>query len=237
MRITTSILVAATCLAGCASNDDPTLGTTESELSANEHTAFNYFVNRGLTKRQSAGIVGNLIQESSVNPKAKQFGGGPGRGIAQWSVGGRWDTSHHDNVTWYANQHSESRWALHTQLAFIWYELHTVGGYGLPALRDTTTIKGATLVFMKDYEICGTCDASKRIEYAHQVYNAFANKAAAATGAITCFSPTLGADVAAGVCVQSPDDHAVYQCDGGDWVDAETAPTGCSELRAVEITD
>ena len=104
-------------------------------------------------------------------------------------------------------------------------------------MRVIASIKGATLVFMKDFEICGTCDASKRIEYAHQVYDAFANKAASTTGAITCFSPTLGSDVAAGVCVESPDDHAIYQCDGGDWVDAETAPTDCSELHAVEITD
>jgi hypothetical protein len=116
-----------------------------------------------------------LIQESSVNPKAVEFGGGPGRGIAQWSVGGRWDKSHNDNVTWYANAHSESRWTLHTQLAFTWYELHTFGGYGLAALRKTTTIAGATTTFERDFEKCGTCDQSKRIEYAHEVYNAFAN--------------------------------------------------------------
>jgi len=40
-----------------------------------------------------------------VIPTAVQYGGGPGRGIAQWSVGGRWDSSHNDNMTWYANAH------------------------------------------------------------------------------------------------------------------------------------
>jgi Phage tail lysozyme len=219
------ILIAAICLAACAS--EPDTSTTESALSSNEHAAFNYFVNRGLTKRQSAGIVGNLIQESSVNPTAKQFGGGPGRGIAQWSVGGRWDTSHHDNVTWFAGQRGTSRWTLGTQLAFIWYELHTVGGYGLTALRNTTTINGATLVFMRDYEICGTCDASKRETYAHEVYNAFASAAA-----ISCYSPTLDAEVAVGACVESPDDHNLYQCDGGDWVDAENAPSACTAVTS-----
>ena len=119
------------------------------------------------------------------------------------------------------------RWTLGTQLAFIWYELHTVGGYGLTALRDATTIDGATLVFMRDYEICGTCDSSKRIAYAHEVYTAFA----ATTALATCYSPTLDAEVGAGVCVESPDDHGIYQCDGGDWVDADTAPSSCSELR------
>lgn len=163
-------------IAGCAADpvdevDDTS--TTQQSLSANEQTAFEFFVDRGLTKRQSAGIVGNLIQESSVNPRAVEFGGGPGRGIAQWSVGGRWDASHHDNVTWYANQHHEGRWRLHTQLMFTWYELKTFGGYGLGALRNATTIRGATLAFERDFEKCGKCDESKRIAYAREVFNAF----------------------------------------------------------------
>ncbi len=170
------IVVAGLVLAGCALDNtaDETTSTTEQGLSGNVHAAYDYFLARGLTKRQSAGIVGNLMQESSVIPTAVQYGGGPGRGIAQWSVGGRWDRSSHDNVTWYAAQHGESRWALRTQLAFIWYELHSVGGYGLGALRATTSIRGATLVFMRDYEICGTCDSTRRIQYATQVYNAYA---------------------------------------------------------------
>jgi Phage tail lysozyme len=174
--------VALALVAGCATDDDESdldnsTATTEQELSSNQKAAFEYFAARGLTKRQSAGIVGNLIQESSVNPKAIEFGGGPGRGIAQWSVGGRWDLSHHDNVTWYASLRKESRWTLHTQFAFTWYELHTVGGYGLTALRKTTTIRGATLAFERDFEKCGHCDEAKRILYAQQVYNEFAGSA------------------------------------------------------------
>ena len=166
----------------CATSpvDDTTEPTssTEQDLSSNTHTAFNYFVAKGLTKRQSAGIVGNLLQESSMNPSAIQYGGGPGRGIAQWSVGGRWDRSYHDNNVWYTNiKLGKSRWSLSGQLAFIWYELHSVGGYGMTALRGTTTIRGATIVFERDYEICGACDESRRISYATQVYNAYAGAA------------------------------------------------------------
>lgn len=168
-------------VAGCATDDngdlDNSTASTEQDLSSNQKAAFQYFVARGLTKRQSAGIVGNLIQESSVNPTAIEFGGGPGRGIAQWSVGGRWNASHHDNVTWYASLHNVSRWTLSTQLAFTWYELHTFGGYGLSTLRRATTIRGATLTFERDFEKCGQCDESRRISYAQQVYNAFAGSA------------------------------------------------------------
>ncbi len=170
------VLLAVTACATDPSVDDTdNTSTTEQDLSANTHPAFNYFVGKGLTKRQAAGIVGNLLQESSMNPGAIQYGGGPGRGIAQWSVGGRWDRSYHDNVAWYANvKLGKSRWNLGAQLAFIWYELHSVGGYGLSALRHTTTIRGATIVFERDYEICGACDESRRISYATQVYNAYA---------------------------------------------------------------
>jgi hypothetical protein len=174
--------VALAFVAGCATDDDESglddsTSSTEQDLSSNQKAAFQYFVARGLTKRQSAGIVGNLIQESSVLPKAIEFGGGPGRGIAQWSVGGRWNATHHDNVTWYASAHKVSRWSLNAQLAFTWYELHTVGGYGITALRKSTTIRGATLAFERDFEKCGQCDESKRISYATQVYNAFAGSA------------------------------------------------------------
>jgi hypothetical protein len=175
--------VALAFVASCATDNtdesdlDNSTSSTEQELSSNQKAAFQYFVARGLTKRQSAGIVGNLIQESSVRPTAIEYGGGPGRGIAQWSRGGRWDTSHHDNVTWYAALHHVSRWGLNIQLAFTWYELHTVGGYGLTALRKATTIRAATIAFERGFEKCGNCAEARRISYATQVYNAFAGSA------------------------------------------------------------
>ena len=125
---------------------------SEAALSSNEVNAFNYFISQGLTPVQSAGIVGNLMQESDVSPTVKEYGGGPGRGIAQWSVGGRWDTSSHDNVAWYAAQNGGSQLSLNTQLEFIWYELTNVG-YGYSQLEAATDVTTATLVFMKDYEI------------------------------------------------------------------------------------
>jgi Phage tail lysozyme len=172
------LLAVTACATDPSIDDSEPTSSTEQDLSSNTHAAFNYFVAKGLTKRQSAGIVGNLLQESSMIPTIKQYGGGPGRGIAQWSVGGRWDHSYHDNNVWYTNiKLGKSRWSLSGQLAFIWYELHSVGGYGLTALRGTSTIRGATVDFMRYYEICGTCDESRRVSYATQVYNAYAGTA------------------------------------------------------------
>jgi hypothetical protein len=147
---------------------EPSSSDLSAEAAVNTvKTSFEYFVDKGLTKDQSAGIVGNLMQESGVSPTSIQYDGGPGRGIAQWSVGGRWDASHDDNVAWYASDHGLSRWSLDAQLDFIWFEL-SHDGYGYSKLKAATSVSDATVVFMADYEICGDCDSSKRIEYAEQ---------------------------------------------------------------------
>jgi len=159
-------------LAGCGDAGPAGPGertaTAQADLFANDVTACNYFVAKGLTNFQSAGIVGNLDQESGVDPNAVQAGG-PGRGIAQWSVGGRWDTDANDNAVAYAGKEGQSVDSLQLQLDFIWYELTTFSGYGLASLKGTTNVTDATVVFETDFEGCGQCDQSTRISYAEGV--------------------------------------------------------------------
>ncbi len=232
---TRSVCLAATAalsLWGCATDTPETSGDTdttmtEQALSSSEHTAFNYFVAKGLTKAQSAGIVGNLIQESSVIPTAVEYGGGPGRGIAQWSVGGRWDSSYHDNVAWYAGQHGLNRWSLSTQLDFIWFEL-TQHGYGYAQLRAAGNVSDATIAFETRYEICGNCAQAQRISYAKQVLAAYGG---GSTGDAGCYSHTLGREMPDRACVQSASDRAWYQCSDGAWVDRWTDPDACDGVH------
>lgn len=164
-------------LASCIDQGDQPedLDTTATEQAAttafaNDKPAFEFFVGKGLTAYQAAGIVGNLDQESGVNPNSVQSGG-PGRGIAQWSVGGRWDSSN-PNVTSYAASQGESRLSLQLQLEFIWYEFTHVG-YGFNELKATTNVTDATVVFMSKYEICGNCIQTQRVNYAKAVLNAY----------------------------------------------------------------
>jgi MYXO-CTERM domain-containing protein len=139
---------------------------------ANDQTAYDFFLGKGLTNFQAAGIVGNLDQESGIDPGAVQAGG-PGRGIAQWSVGGRWDTDANDNVLAYATKEGEASSSLTLQLEFIWYELQTFSGYGLGALQASTNVTDATVDFETDFEGCGECDQSTRISYAESVLAAY----------------------------------------------------------------
>ncbi|HTZ45427.1 MAG TPA: phage tail tip lysozyme [Jatrophihabitans sp.] len=134
--------------------------------------AFDFFLSKGLTNVQAAGIVGNLDQESGMSPTAVQSGG-PGRGIAQWSVGGRWDTSYHNNVQWYASTQGESASSLDLQLNFIWYELTQYSGYGLSDLEAASTVSAATAAFQDEFEQCGSCDPSARLSYANSAQSSF----------------------------------------------------------------
>jgi hypothetical protein len=229
MRTTTIGLLLVCTLAACASDpvDDGDTSMSEQALSNNEQSAFNYFVNKGLTKAQAAGIVGNLIQESSVVPTAVQYGGGPGRGIAQWSVGGRWDSGT-DSVVHYANLHGLNRWALQTQLDFIWYELNNYG-YGFSSLKAATNVTDATVAFEVHYEICGACNQSGRIAYAKQVLAAYGGGGGG--GGAGCYSGTLGKEMPDNACVQSKYDRLWYQCSNGSWVDRWTDPDACNGVH------
>ncbi len=236
--------VLAIAIAGCTTIGDGTVPQdndlppvqSEAALANNGRTAFNYFVNKGLTQIQAAGIVGNLMQESSVIPTAVEFGGGPGRGIAQWSVGGRFDTGSR-SPTAFAASHGTSRWALTTQLDFMWYELATVGGYGLPELQAATTIGSAVTAFQNKYELCGTCAQSKRLQYAQQALADYGTVTSGGGGGSgtpppptsqTCYSSTLGRDMQENACVQSAFDGEWYQCSSGSWVDRWSDPDACS---------
>lgn len=136
----------------------------------NNQIAHRYFIKKGLTPAQSAGIVGNLMQESGspISPRAVQRRG-PGRGIAQWSVGGRWNGRGHDTMSHYARSHRTSMYSLNAQLGFVWYELSNYPAYGLRQLRATHTVSGATTVFMRRYEMCGMCAQHQRVAYANRV--------------------------------------------------------------------
>src|ERR1700712_5781478 len=102
MRWSRALAVAAVALTvgiGSAVVSSAPVSATESHA----EIAYDYLVNQGLSSIQASGVVGNLEQESGVgiDPTDRQSGG-PGMGIAQWSIGGRWDTDYHDNDVWYA---------------------------------------------------------------------------------------------------------------------------------------
>jgi hypothetical protein len=210
--------------AGCSGGPGDPVASTSSDLSvsANEKTAYEFFVGKGLKDYQSAGIVGNLEQESGVDPTIAQYGGGPGRGIAQWSEGGRWNADANDNVVWYAHKTGQSEWSLKLQLEFIWYELTTDSWYGLGALRSSGDVSAATIAFQNDFEGCGQCDEAMRIAYAKAVLAAFHGNGGGG-------GPALDAcDKGNGFCTDT------LQCDSGHWIVRQDDPSACTTVENVE---
>lgn len=233
LALAVATVVASACVVG---DDVPTEADmpperSEAALGNNARTAFNFFKSKGLTEIQSAGVVGNLMQESSVRPTAVEFGGGPGRGIAQWSIGGRWNRDP-ANVVSFASARGLDRWALQTQLDFIWHELSVVGGFGLTELRAATTLTQAVVAFQNKYERCGTCAQGKRLTYAQQALRDYGGSSAPDPMAPPdagepCFSGTLEMEVPENTCVQSKFDGLWYQCADGSWVDRWSNPNAC----------
>jgi len=119
--------------------------------------------------------VGNLKQESDLDPNADQPDG-LGRGIAQWSEGGRWDTDDEDNLIWFANKHDLNPLKLNPQLSFIWYELTHFSYYGLDSLKAAKTLEQAVVAFQDNFENCdpAACDTPSRIMFAERALRRYA---------------------------------------------------------------
>ncbi len=167
-------------MVACSAPGGEAVNATREAASANQKTAYDFFVLKGLTNFQASGIVGNLIQESGVDPAISQSGGGPGRGIAQWSAGDRWDTAKGDNVVAFATMQNESPTSLNLQLEFIWYELQTFSDYGFAKLKAASNVSDASIAFEDDYEGCvqavfAGCDQDQRITYSKQVLATYGN--------------------------------------------------------------
>ena len=172
MRAALTLILLIGCVDTATEQDVAETEQASTTAFANDQAAFNFFLQKGLTNFQAAGIVGNLDQESGVSPTSVQAGG-PGRGIAQWSTGGRWDSSAGDNVKAYAAQQGASMTSLNLQLEFIWFELQNFPGYGLASLKASTNVTDATVAFMAKYEICGNCIQTQRVNYAKAVLAAY----------------------------------------------------------------
>jgi hypothetical protein len=223
MLLATSV---AACVVGedIPTEDDLPPEHSEAALGSKARTAFNFLVSKGLTEIQAAGVVGNLMQESSVRPTAVEYGGGPGRGIAQWSIGGRWNVGTNSVVS-FAARRGTDRWALNTQLDFMWHELSVVGGFGLTELKNATTITQAVTAFQN--------------KYANQALRDYGGaNAGGGTGgtpdpgtsdptAVTCFSGTLEREMPEHTCVESKFDGLWYQCAVDGWVDRWSNPNPC----------
>lgn len=132
-----------------------------SNTTEKERQALNYFVDRGYTKDQAAGIVGNLVQESNLNPNAVGDGG-QAIGIAQWHP-----PRQADFKKAFGKDIKDS--TFEEQLAFIDWELKNTEKAANKYLQAATTPEEAASVFSKYYERPGTPMLEKRVAAANRL--------------------------------------------------------------------
>lgn len=133
----------------------------------NSKRAMSFFIASGYTEEQAAGIVGNLMAESNLNPNARNPNGGA-YGIAQWLSKDRVDNF--ENVMG-VNLYDST---FEQQLKFVLWELKNVSYLGGPQLKNAETIEEASNVIMNLYERPHPDEKAssgpKRIAFAQRAY-------------------------------------------------------------------
>lgn len=154
---------------------------TESDFSgeSNSEIAWNFFIGKGCNSYAAAGILGNLQQESGIDPTRAQENGGVGRGIAQWTIGG----TRYNGLISYSSTLGYEWTSLKAQLEYVWFELN--GGDstaysilckhygGIENFKNAESIEWAVEAFEKSLERAGKPNISTRVQYAYAFYSAY----------------------------------------------------------------
>lgn len=126
------------------------IGVKSTSPTENEAISWNYFTSRGFSRQQTAGIMGNLMQEHGFRTD--------GDGLAQWTGGRK-----------AALLSRAEPYSIYTQLDFLMYELD--GGYARvkQGILGSSRVEDAVVIFQNQFERCGVCAESKRITYAYEI--------------------------------------------------------------------
>lgn len=104
-----------------------------------------FFVGKGLTAEQGAGIAGNIYSESGFKTGAVGDSG-TSKGLAQWH-NERWENL----VAWCENKNLDP-YSFKGQLEFLWEELNSTESRALSKLRATKSPSDAAHAFAKYFE-------------------------------------------------------------------------------------
>lgn len=117
----------------------------------NEVITWNFLIANGFSREQTAGIMGNLMQEHRFNTT--------GDGLAQWTGARK-----------AALLSLPDPYNIYTQLNFLMSELN--GGYrGVrDAIKSSSSVEDAVIIFQNKFEKCGVCAQANRIQYAYNIF-------------------------------------------------------------------
>jgi murein DD-endopeptidase MepM/ murein hydrolase activator NlpD len=165
-----------------------------SGLSGNENEAVQFFISKGWTKPQAAGIVGNLIQESNLNPAAHNKRENA-QGIAQWRLG---------RIKRFEKDYGKSilSSSFREQLEYVNWELNNTERDAGQALRKTTTPAQAAFVVDKFYERSAGTERTVRIQNAERLASVSEPASPLTSLAQTALGPNVASRVTRGYGTQ-----------------------------------
>lgn len=137
----------------------------------NTEKAFNFLVGNGYSKEQAAGVCGNFIVESGMDPTiVSKVPGEASFGIAQWNpAAGRLQ-----RLESYAADRNLDYRTLETQLQFFHYEFTTEGKYyGYNKFKAMGSYIQATVHICDKYEKPGVKHLDRRIAAAKKVLETY----------------------------------------------------------------
>lgn len=154
---------------------DPTIITKPLPKTMGERasTAMGFFQSRGWSKHQAAGIVGNLLAESSLNTGARNAGDGTD---GSDSIGiGQWNSDRAKALKAYAAMNHADWRDFGIQLAFVDHELRNAekgAGDKLRAAGDITSATEAMIMYERpagsQHGAKSAHNYSGRVKFAHQ---------------------------------------------------------------------
>lgn len=147
------------------------LPTSSTSGGSNAEVIWNFLKSKGFTDNQAAGIMGNLMLESGLNPKAVNKSSGA-FGIAQW-LGSRKTALRN-----YARRTGGNMNDLVTQLNFLWHELTTSEKRTLNWLRSNPKASASQVAaaFDRLFERSEGTHVPQRQRYANQFLNRFSGR-------------------------------------------------------------
>ena len=138
--------------------------------SNNIEKAWNFYIAEGFSKEATAGILGNYMRESKMDPTIEEKGNNIGFGLAQWSF------SRRTELEKWTKENDFSQSSLEGQLNFSLIEMEKMrfGKYKYNDFKNVKDTKEATTLFEKYYERAGVVAIEERTRYAEEIYRKYA---------------------------------------------------------------
>jgi Phage tail lysozyme len=112
----------------------------------NKFITMKYFMDKGMLDYRAAGIVGNFVGESGMNPGSEQIDG-DAKYMPQWEK---------DRLVAFeawAAANNRDPYDIYTQLDYVWMELNSpIRGWALKSLNKSDNLRDAAAAFYYDFE-------------------------------------------------------------------------------------